>query len=431
MRRPPGLRNVLQTVSSLSIARGVASPQTVLLALSLCSVSMNRNPWRRVIWIEYVVTEKNQVTGIFESNGRSGGALRSAKTNYRIERNDGIVPPALCQELRLRGGETIVGHLRPTSGKRGPRGMEVHDIETVNGLSLEDHIDTKPFEDLTAVDPETPVRFEIPGGSPSMRVIDLMTPIGLGQRGLIVAPPRTGKTMLLQQMAAGVAANHPDVYMMVLLIDERPEEVTDMRRTVHGEVVASSNDHDIASHVRIARLMTEKAKRLVEAGRDVFILLDSLTRLGRAFNAAIRGSGRIMSGGLDIRALTEPKAIFGAARNLENGGSLTIIASALIETGSRMDEVIFNEFKGTGNMEIMLSRDMANRRLWPAIDLNLSGTRKEERLLTPEALEVSYRIRRTLIDRGPIRSMETFLESLGKHATNAEFVANFAQLTWR
>ncbi len=372
-----------------------------------------------------------QVTGVFEPSGRDAGFLRSADANYKIQPADVAVPPQLARELRLRGGETIVGSARPSSDGRRGRGSELAEVESVNGRSVSDYLDAKPFEDLTAIDPQKQAKFEIPGGSPSMRVVDLMTPIGLGQRGLIVAPPRTGKTMLLQQMAAGIAANHPDVYMMVLLIDERPEEVTDMRRTVHGEVVFSSNDQDIASHVRIARLMIEKAKRLVECGQDVFILLDSLTRVGRAFNAAIRTSGRIMSGGLDIRALTEPKAIFGAARNIEHGGSLTIIASALIDTGSRMDEVIFNEFKGTGNMEIMLSREMANRRVWPAVDLNQSGTRKEERLLTPEALAVSHKIRRSLLDRDPIRSMEQLTGALAKYPTNAEFVAGFNERLWR
>ena len=372
-----------------------------------------------------------QAVGVFEPNGRIGGYLRLAEANYRIQPADVVVTPQLVQELRLRGGETIVGTVRGGGDPRRGRGRELHEVESVNGRSISDYLDAKPFEDLTAIDPQAPVRFETPGGSPSMRVVDLMTPIGLGQRGLIVAPPRTGKTMLLQQMAAGVSANHPDVYMMVLLIDERPEEVTDMRRTVHGEVVFSSNDQDIASHVRIARLMIEKAKRLVECGHDVFVLLDSLTRVGRAFNAAIRTSGRIMSGGLDIRALTEPKAIFGAARNVEHGGSLTIIASALIDTGSRMDEVIFNEFKGTGNMEIMLSREMANRRVWPAIDLNQSGTRKEERLLSPEALAVSHKIRRSLLDRDPIRAMEQLNEALAKFPSNAEFVAKFNERIWR
>ncbi len=371
-------------------------------------------------------------TGVFEPNGRAGGYLRSGEANYRVQPGDVMVTPQVARDLRLRGGETIVGTVRGGGGdpRRG-RGRELHEVESINGRSVADYLDAKPFEELTAIDPHSAVRFETPGGSPSMRVVDLMTPIGLGQRGLIVAPPRTGKTMLLQQMAAGVSANYPDVYMMVLLIDERPEEVTDMRRTVHGEVVFSSNDQDIASHVRIARLMIEKAKRLVECGHDVFVLLDSLTRVGRAFNAAIRSSGRIMSGGLDIRALTEPKAIFGAARNVEHGGSLTIIASALIDTGSRMDEVIFNEFKGTGNMEIMLSREMANRRVWPAIDLNQSGTRKEERLLSPEALAVSHKIRRSLLDRDPIRAMEQLNEALAKFPTNAEFVAKFNERMWR
>jgi transcription termination factor Rho len=331
----------------------------------------------------------------------------------------------------LKGGEIISGTAPKSSASDRRGALELDSIATINGLSVDDSLSLKSFEDLTAIDPRQAVRFETPGGPLTMRVVDLMTPIGLGQRGLIVAPPRTGKTILLQQMAAGVAANHPDVYMMVLLIDERPEEVTEMRRSVHGEVVSSSNDHDIASHVRIARLMIAKAKRMVESGQNVFILLDSLTRLGRAFNAAIRGGGRIMSGGLDIRALTEPKSVFGAARNIEGGGSLTIIASALIETGSRMDEVIFNEFKGTGNMEIVLSRDLANKRIWPAIDLNESGTRKEELLLPPATLEVAHRIRRSLSSKPADRAMQTLLEALAAHPHNAAFVSQFRESVWR
>jgi transcription termination factor Rho len=311
-------------------------------------------------------------------------------------------------------------------GKGHGNGAELEAVATINGLCVEDYLDTTPFEKLTAIDPESQVYFETDGGPATMRIIDLLTPIGFGQRGLIVAPPRTGKTMLLQQMADGVAANHPDAYVVVLLIDERPEEVTHMKRSVRGEVVASSNDKDVENHVRIARLVIEKVKRLVETGSDVVLFLDSLTRVGRVFNSHTRGSGRIMSGGLDIRALTEPKSIFGAARNIENGGSLTIVATALIETGSRMDEVIFNEFKGTGNMEIMLSRELANRRIWPAIDLDRSGTRKEERLLTPEALEVSYQIRRTLVGKDPCRTMETLLEAMAKYSTNADFIVNFS-----
>ncbi|MCH7807765.1 MAG: transcription termination factor Rho [Planctomycetes bacterium] len=361
-------------------------------------------------------------TGTFEPTGKSGGFLRSSDGNYAIGRDDVFVPEQLCRTANLSGGEVVSGVVRTPArrSRKGPRELDC--ITSIGDAAVEDHLEVVAFEKLTPIDPEKQMVFETPGGPMTMRVIDLLTPIGFGQRGLIVAPPRTGKTILLQQMAQAVAANYPDVYTMVLLVDERPEEVTDMRRKVHGEVIASSSDQDVESHIRLARLVVAKAKRMVEAGRDVFILLDSLTRLGRAFNASIRSGGRIMSGGLDINALTEPKSIFGAARNIEHGGSLTIVASALIETGSRMDEVIFNEFKGTGNMEIMLSREMANRRLWPAIDLNASGTRKEELLLSPEMLSTSHSLRRSLIDRGPVQSMERLLEQLGRFESNAEFV---------
>jgi transcription termination factor Rho len=361
-----------------------------------------------------------ELCGTFEMTDRGGGRLRDPKTNYRQGGQDPVVTAELVRRFMLRGGEDVVG-----LGGRGRGSPPVlQNVQTVNGGSIEDHLQRKPLEDLTPIDPQVPLHFETPGGPMTTRVIDLLTPMGLGQRGLIVAPPRTGKTIMLQQLAHGVAVNHADVYCMMLLIDERPEEVTDMRRNVHGEVIASSNDENVASHVRIARLMIEKAKRRVECGEHVLIFMDSLTRLGRAFNAATRGSGRIMSGGLDIRALTEPKSIFGAARNIEHGGSLTIIASALIETGSRMDEVIFNEFKGTGNMEIVLNRDMANRRLWPAIDLQASGTRKEERLLSPAALQKSHEIRRRLLDKGPVRAMELLLEAMGRCPTNDAFIKN-------
>jgi transcription termination factor Rho len=368
------------------------------------------------------------IVGTFEPNPKGGGFLRSADANYSVNRDDVFVPPQPCQQLRLRGGETVVGTVR--SGKSG-KPARFNEVETINGLAPEAHLQTSPFKDLVAIDPHKRVAFETDGGPLTMRVIDLMTPIGFGQRGLLVAPPRTGKTVLLQQMAHGVATNYPDVYMMVLLIDERPEEVTEMRREVNGEVIASSNDENIASHVRIARLMIEKAKRHVECGEDVLVLLDSLTRVGRAFNSATRGRGRTMSGGLDSGALTEPKSIFGAARNVEGGGSLTIVATALIDTGSRMDEVIFNEFKGTGNMEIVLTRDLANMRIWPAIDLQQSGTRKEERLLSPEELEVSHQIRRTVIERDPRRSMESLLDSMGRFSNNAAFVKDFGSRAGR
>lgn len=378
-------------------------------------------------------SDNNKVTvsGVFEPNERGGGFLRSVAAGYLASSRDVLVPEPIRRKFHLRGGELVQGEVQTKSGRNQPPRQELFDILLLEERPADERMEVKPFEELTAIDPERALRFSTPGGPVSMRVIDLMTPIGLGQRGLIVAPPRTGKTVLLHQMAHGVAVNHPDVYMMVLLIDERPEEVTEMKRTVHGEVIASSNDQDTASHVRLARLMIERTKRLVENGRDVVMLLDSLTRVGRAFNAFIRGSGRIMSGGLDIRALTEPKAIFGAARNAEHGGSLTIIASALIETGSRMDEVIFNEFKGTGNMEIMLSRELANRRVWPAIDLNQSGTRKEERLLSPKELEVSHHIRRNLLSKGPERSMQILVEALSKHPDNETFINNFSDRMFR
>jgi transcription termination factor Rho len=394
----------------------------------------------------------NTITGTFEPSGeRGGGFIRLAKSNYRMLSTDPFVSEKMRTELQLRGGETIIGEAamsknnqRPRQNKgrnqrngrndRNQRGrddsrdshpaskLHLQSVATINGKALEDYVAIEPFEDLTAINPQEQLKFSTEGGPPSMRVIDLMAPIGLGQRGLIVASPRTGKTVLLQQMAHGIATNHPDIYMMVLLIDERPEEVTEMRRTVNGEVIASSNDEDVANHIRLARLMTAKAKRHVEMGENVVILLDSLTRLGRAFNVGNRGRGRTMSGGLDISALLEPKAIFGSARKVENGGSLTIIASALIETGSRMDDVIFNEFKGTGNMEIMLSRKLADRRIWPAIDLQQSGTRREELLLDEATLKASTAIRRTLTDRDPIEAMERLTAALMKCSTNDEFV---------
>jgi len=359
----------------------------------------------------------------------SGGFLRLAKRNYAVHVTDAFAPEEIIRRYALRGGEKLVGLTKQgTPRQRGPKSkLTLAEVTTINELEPEAYAQLPAFNELTVVDPRKRVRFEKPGGSMSMRIVDLMTPIGRGQRGLIAAPPRTGKTMLLQQMAAGIAANHPDIYMMVLLVDERPEEVTEMRRTVHGEVVFSSNDQDAASHIRIARLMVEKAKRMVECGQHVLVLLDSLTRLGRAFNVAVRSSGRTMSGGLDIGALTEPKAIFGAARNIEDGGSLTILASALIETGSRMDELIFNEFKGTGNMEIMLSRDLANLRIWPAMNLNQSGTRKEELLLGTETVEKIYRIRRQISPMDTTKAMGFLLDTLGKYPNNEQFLKSVAK----
>lgn len=366
--------------------------------------------------------------GTLELSDKGWGFLRSPKRNYTAHATDPFVQLDMIRRMGLRGGETLTGSSQRTNGRHHgpPCQFTLAGIDAINGGQPDRYLETQPFHELTAVDPRQPLKFETPGGPLSMRVIDLMTPIGQGQRGLIAAAPRTGKTVLLQQMAAGIAANYPDLYMMVLLIDERPEEVTEMRRTVHGEVVASSNDEDYGSHMRIARLMIEKGKRMVECGQHVLILLDSLTRLGRAFNAGTRSSGRTMSGGMDIRAMAEPKAIFGSARNIENGGSLTIMASALIETGSRMDELIFNEFKGTGNMEIMLTRELANLRIWPSMDLNQSGTRKEELLLGQATVEKIYKIRRQISSLPINKAMEVLLDSLKKFPSNKEFLDSIA-----
>ena len=373
------------------------------------------------------------VAGTFELNEQGDGNLRDPKKNYAIQPGDAQVPVDLVRRWRLRGGETIAGcaSIDPRSAR-----ARLVEVEQINGGDPAAHGQLTPFEDLTVIDPRVPIRFETPGGPATMRVIDLMTPMGRGQRGLIVAPPRTGKTVLLTQMAAGVRANAPDVKLMMLLIDERPEEVTDMRRTIGAasadpnvdppEVVFSSNDKDVESHVRLSRLMIARAKRRVERGEHVLILLDSLTRLGRAFNHFVGSSGRTMSGGIDIRALTEPKAMFGAARNIEHGGSLTIIASALIDTGSRMDEFIFQEFKGTGNMEIVLSRELANQRIWPAIDLAQSGTRKEELLHAAEDMNKIHRIRRKLMSMGLPQQMDTLLKELGFHKSNRDYLSAMA-----
>jgi len=362
--------------------------------------------------------------GTLELQKERCGFLRFSKRNYSVHPEDPFVSGDMIKRFALNGGELLVGRSVKKGGRYNGQQYRfcLDKIQSINGREPGEYVGIKPFNELTVIDPLQRLQFEIPGGPASMRVIDLMSPMGRGQRSLIAAPPRTGKTILLQQMAAGISTNHPDIYMMVLLVDERPEEVTEMRRTVNGEVVASSNDQDVASHIRISRLMIEKAKRMVETGQHVLILLDSLTRLGRAFNAGSRSGRGIMSGGLAVGAMQEPKAVFGSARNIEDGGSLTIIATALIETGSRMDELIFNEFKGTGNMEIMLTRELANLRMWPAMDLNMSGTRKEEFLLGSKTVEKIARIRRQIANQPPINAMQILLDAISKYPTNKEFI---------
>ena len=377
----------------------------------------------------------NLVNGTLEYNQNSASYLRDPQRNYAISPNDPQVPRDLLSKFHLRGGETITG-IRG-SGKKNKGQPSIVEITAIGGIKPDAYHAVKPFDDLVVVHPVDRLRFETPGGPPSTRIVDLLTPIGKGQRGLIVAPPRTGKTVLLRQLAEAISANHPEIFLMMLLIDERPEEVTEMRRLVcrngsgwqHDapEVVYSSNDKDAKSHTRIAGLMIEKAKRHLEMGEDVLILLDSLTRLGRAFNHIVGSSGRTMTGGLDIRALEHPKQMFGAARKIENAGSLTIIASVLIETGSRMDDFICQEFKGTGNMELVLSRELADRRIWPAMNLAESGTRKEELLLGPEATEKMGRLRRRLLSVPPIGQMQTMLDELAKYPSNEAFLAAMAK----
>jgi transcription termination factor Rho len=305
--------------------------------------------------------------------------------------------------------------------KSGPN-TALGTVTRVCGLKPEIFKDRIPFDKLTVIDPERKIDLTSGTDDTSLRIIDMMSPIGFGQRGLIVSPPRSGKTILLQKLAGAVQRNHPEAYLIVLLVDERPEEVTDFRRKVRGEIAASSNDQPASMHANLVEVVLQKARRLVEAGRDVVVFMDSLTRLGRAYNLLQKGPGRTMSGGIDARTLEKPKAFFGAARNCEEGGSLTIIATALIDTGSRMDQVIFEEFKGTGNMELVLNRDLANRRIWPAIDVNQSGTRKEEKLIPEDYLDRTYLLRRALDRLNAQEAVTLLIEKLKKTDTNEEFL---------
>jgi len=351
------------------------------------------------------------------------GFLRQSKFHFSARKNDPFLHRELVSKFDLREGLMVRAKIKKNKSNRG-KNPQVSELLSLNDQEPDAYMEMTPFEDFTVVDPDEMIRLETGPEPLGTRFIDLITPIGKGQRGLIVASPRTGKTILLQQIANGITANHPEIHLMVLLIDERPEEVTDMSRTIKGEVLASSNDKKIDNHVRLARLALEKAKRMVEYGKDVVILLDSITRLGRAFNSWVRSSGRTMSGGVDIRALQLPKQIFGSARNIENGGSLTIIATALIDTGSRMDEVIFQEFKGTGNMELVLDRNLANRRIYPAINIPESGTRKEELLIEEASLDKIFRLRRHL-DSLPVGQDVTMLvQALKKHPSNKDFLDN-------
>ncbi len=364
------------------------------------------------------------IEAVLELHPKGYGFLRDPEKNYLAQESDPFVPSSFVERNRLREGVLIKGEVGPGVRNQGPR---LKEIETVEGKSLEEFNAMKPFEDLTPITPFQPIKLETGPRPVTMRVMDLLTPVGKGQRALVVAPPRTGKTMLLQDIADAVSANHPDMHLMVLLIDERPEEVTEMRRRVRGEVIASSMDRDVESHVRMSQLMIERAKRMAEAGKDVFVLMDSITRMARAFNKWSGGGGaresRTMSGGLHVKALDIPKKLFGTARQFDEGGSLTIVATALIETGSKMDEVIFQEFKGTGNMELVLSRDLADRRIWPAIDITRSGTRHEEKLFPPEEFDSVVMLRRSLISLSPVEAMEQLTRTMDRFPTNKEFLS--------
>jgi len=368
-------------------------------------------------------TKKNGLIfgeGVLEILPEGYGFLRSSDHNYLPGPDDIYVSPSQIKRFDLRTGDTISGQVRPP--KDGERYFALLRVEAVNFESPELAKEKILFDNLTPLYPEERINLEHKSEDITTRVINLMTPIGKGQRGLIVAAPRTGKTVILQKIANAITTNHPEIVLIVLLIDERPEEVTDMERSVKGEVISSTFDEPAERHVQVADMVLEKAKRLVEHKRDVVILLDSITRLARAHNAVIPHSGKILSGGVDSNALQKPKRFFGAARNIEDGGSLTIVATALVETGSRMDDVIFEEFKGTGNMELVLDRRISDRRIFPAIDLQRSGTRKEELLLSPEELNKLWILRKFLSEQNPVEAMGLLVEQIRKTKTNKKFL---------
>jgi transcription termination factor Rho len=363
--------------------------------------------------------------GVLEVLPDGFGFLRAPDYNYLPGPDDIYVSPSQIRKFDLHTGDTVSGQVRPP--REGERYFAMVKVDAVN-FEPPDRSGSKIFfENLTPLYPQNRINLETDSDNLSARVMDLMTPLGKGQRGLIVAPPRTGKTMLLQNLANSITTNHPEVYLIVLLIDERPEEVTDMQRSVRGEVISSTFDEPAQRHVQVAEMVIEKSKRLVEHGKDVVILLDSITRLARAYNTVVPASGKVLSGGVDSNALQRPKRFFGAARNIEQGGSLTIVATALIDTGSRMDDVIFEEFKGTGNMEIHLDRKLADRRVFPAIDIQKSGTRKEELLLPKDDLNRIWVLRKVLTPLSPNEAMELLLGKMGKTKNNTEFLASMSR----
>ncbi|HXR05261.1 MAG TPA: transcription termination factor Rho, partial [Verrucomicrobiae bacterium] len=343
-------------------------------------------------------------SGYLEISEKGFGFLRTAQNHFHPKPTDIFVTPDTIRRSFLREGSLVYGPTQPPHRGTSP---QLKAVEKVNDMPFEEYTKAVRFENLTTIDPIEKYKLETNPDLIETRVIDLVTPIGKGTRGLIVSPPRSGKTTILKQICNAITTNHPDVHALVLLIDERPEEVTDFHRSVKAEVIASSNDQDLETHVRLSRFIIERCRRMVESGKDVFVLMDSLTRIARAYNSVHGGSGRTMTGGVDARALEIPRKMFASARKIENGGSLTILATALIDTGSRMDELIFQEFKGTGNMELILDRKLSDRRLYPAIDIPKSGTRKEEKLYPARQIEAIRKLRRMMVDLNPIEAMET------------------------
>jgi transcription termination factor Rho len=359
-------------------------------------------------------------SGFLEISEKGFGFLRTSQNHFHPKPTDIFVTPDTIRRSFLREGSHVEGTTQPPHRGTSP---QLKAVEKVNDMTFEDYVKAVRFENLTSIDPIEKYKLETDPDLIETRVIDLVTPIGRGTRGLIVSPPRSGKTTILKQICNAITTNHPEVHALVLLIDERPEEVTDFQRSVKAEVVASSNDQDLETHVRLSRFMIERCRRIVESGKDVFVLMDSLTRIARAYNSVHGGSGRTMTGGVDARALEIPRKMFASARKIEHGGSLTILATALVDTGSRMDELIFQEFKGTGNMELILDRKLSDRRLYPAIDIPKSGTRKEEKLYPAKQIEAIRKLRRTMVDLNPIEAMETLTAALKKHKTNDELLA--------
>ena len=358
--------------------------------------------------------------GWLELSEKGFGFLRSPEGHFSPKPTDIFVTPDTVRKCHLREGSFIKGRTKPPHRGSNPQLKEVYEV---NGMPYAKYIKMMRFENLTTIDPIEKFVLETSPDELETRIIDLVTPVGKGTRGLIVAPPRTGKTTILKQICNAVTTNHPEVEVIVLLIDERPEEVTDFQRSVKAEVIASSNDQELETHVRLSRFVIERCRRRVEARKDIFVLLDSITRVARSYNSVHGGSGRTMTGGVDARALEIPRKMFASARKIEEGGSLTILATALVETGSRMDELIFQEFKGTGNMELILDRKLSDRRLFPSLDIPKSGTRKEEKLFDPAQIDAIHRLRRQMVDLNPIEAMESLTAALRKYRTNKEFLS--------